>query len=212
MAIGRYPSRGTIATSCTYSAACGHQQGKWPQRAPFGNGAHPGPPASDRVRYIYEDVAHAEAGREQVAETAHAEGLGGVVAGGEEVHAGLPGAGHRALDRLAGDERVEAGGDRVLEVVGARAGDDADGPHAVRAVREGERLAVGRRAHAGDELAGRDAVARKPPDDADRGVLVMGERLPRLAPDRFGEQRVVAVLGMAVERQVVGGEAHVGVE
>src|SRR4051812_31401741 len=116
-----------FVASCTYSATCGHQQGKWPQRAPLRVGRDLGRPGSDRIRYIDEDVAHAEPGREQVAETAHAEGLGGVVAGGEEVHAGLARAGHRALDRLAGDERVEAGGDRVLEVVGARAGDDADG-------------------------------------------------------------------------------------
>jgi hypothetical protein len=62
--------------------------------------------------------------REEAAEAAHAEGLGRVVAGCDEVHPGLLRAGHRALDRLAGDERVEARGDRVLEVVGARAGHD----------------------------------------------------------------------------------------
>src|SRR3954449_793660 len=184
MAIGRYPSRGTFVSACTYSATCGHQQGKWPLRAPFGAAHDPGPHGSDRIRYIDEDVAHAEPSREQVAETAHAEGLGGVVAGGEEVHAGLPRAGHRALDRLAGDERVEPGGDRVLEVVGARARHDADGPHAVGAVRECERLAVGRRTHAGDELVGRDALAGQTPDDADRSALVAGRRAPRAAERR----------------------------
>src|SRR3954452_23704935 len=175
MAIGRYPSRGTFVSACTYSATCGHQQGKWPLRAPFGAAHDPAPHGSDRIRYIDEDVAHAEPGREQLAETAHTEGLGGVVAGGEEVHAGLPRARHRALDRLAGDERVEAGGDRVLEVVGAGAGHDADGPHAVGAVREGERLAVGRLAHALEEIVRRDAVAGEVADDADRGALVAAE-------------------------------------
>src|SRR3954447_11706153 len=179
-----------FVSACTYSATCGHQQGKWPRRAPFGAGRYVGPSGSDRIRYIDEDVAHAEPVREQVAETAHAEGLGGVVAGGEEVHAGLPRAGHRPLDRLAGDERVEAGGDRVLEVVGAGAGDDADGPHAGGAVREGERLAVGRLAHPRDELVGRDAIAREAAERADRGALVAAERLARRAPDRSGEQRV----------------------
>src|SRR3954447_2770320 len=173
-----------FVSACTYSATCGHQQEKWPLRAPFGAAHDPAPHGSDRIRYIDEDVAHAEPGREQLAETAHAEGLGGVMAGGEEVHAGLPRAGHRALDRLAGDERVEARGDRVLQVVGAGAGDDPDGPYAVGAVREGERFPVRGGAHARDEVVRRDAITGEAAENADRGALVAGERLPRLAADR----------------------------
>src|SRR4051795_10193091 len=195
-----------FVSACTYSATCGHQQGKWPRRAPFGAGRYVGPSGSDRIRYIDEDVAHAEPVREQVAETAHAEGLGGVVAGGEEVHPGLPRAGHRPRDRLAGDERVEAGGDRVLEVVGAGAGDDADGPHAVGAVGEGERLpgqaggagGEGERlagrggADARDEVVGRDAVAGQAPEDADRRAPVAAERLARPAAQPLGGEGAVA--------------------
>src|SRR4051795_4965466 len=105
MAIGRYPSRGTIATSCTYSAAFGHRQAKSPLRAGFRSVADAARPRSDRVRHVDEDVADAEAGREQVAQAAHAERLGGVVAGRQEVDLRLPGARHRALDRLARHER-----------------------------------------------------------------------------------------------------------
>jgi hypothetical protein len=43
----------------------------------------------DRVRDIDEDVPDSEAFREQVAEAADAECLGGVVTAGDEVHAGL---------------------------------------------------------------------------------------------------------------------------
>ena len=43
-------------------------------------------------------------------------------------------------------------------------------------------------------------------------TAVQGERSEPLGAQRAGEQRVVADLGVGVERQVVGGEADVGVE
>src|SRR3954447_12582645 len=154
MAIGRYPSRGTIATSCTYSAACGHQQGKSPQRAGSVVAMTPACAGSDGVRDVDEDVAHAESRRQQVAQTADAERLGGVVARGHEMDLGLARASEGALDRLARHEGVEPVRDRVLEVVGARARDDPDGPNPLRAVRERERLPAGRVAEAGGGVVG----------------------------------------------------------
>src|SRR4051794_34194421 len=191
MAIGRYPSSGTIATSCTYSAACGHQQGKSPQRAGSVVAMTPACAGSDGVRDVDEDVAHAESRRQQVAQTADAERLGGVVARGHEMDLGLARASHGALDRLARHEGVETVRDRVLEVVGARARDNPDGPNPLPAVRERERLAARRGAGARDELIGPDPVAGQAARHADRRALVRAERLPALAADRAGEQRVV---------------------
>ena len=48
--------------------------------------------------------------------------------------------------------------------------------------------------------------------DADRLAAVLGERRGSTPPRAGGEQRVVAVLGVGVERQVVGGERDVVVE
>ena len=62
--------------------------------------------------------------------------------------------------------------------------------------------------HAREQLGGGDA--RRPansPTPPDRR-----ERLVALAAERPGEQRVVAELGVGVERQVVGGERHVVAE
>jgi hypothetical protein len=134
------------------------------------------------------------------------------VAGGEEVDAGLAGEGHRALGRLAGDERVQALVDRILEVVGAGPGDEADRPHPARPVGERERLAARRVRHAVHELGGRDAVAGEPRAHPDGAAAQQRERLGRLGAQRRGEERVVAVLEVGVERQVVGGQAHVRVE
>ena len=58
-----------------------------------------------------------------------AERLGGVVAAGDEVHAGLAGVGHRVLGGLAGQEGVEPQRDRLGEERGRRARDHADAVH-----------------------------------------------------------------------------------
>ena len=57
---------------------------------------------------------------EQIAEAADAERLRGVVPGGEEVDAVLARLEHHALDRLARQEGVEAGGDGVAQVRASR--------------------------------------------------------------------------------------------
>ena len=144
---------------------------------------------------------------------AHAERLGRVVAGGEEVDARLLRAGHHPLGRLAGQERVEARGDRVLQVVGAAARDDPDRAHRGRG-RPGRPAARGRSPRA------RARRARPPamPSPAKRArtpiaaPLTAAKGAASCAPELAGQQRVVADLGMAVERQVVGGQRHVGVE
>src|SRR4051794_40467089 len=130
MAIGEGSLLSLIATFCTYSDRFGRSQPKL--SAMCGK-----PTGSDGVWDVDEDVAQAETRGQEVAEAADAEGLGGVVTGRQEVHAGLARAGHHPLGGLAGEERVEARGDRVLEVVGAGPGDDADGADPARAVAEG---------------------------------------------------------------------------
>ena len=62
----------------------------------------------------------AESLGEELAETADAEGLRRVVAGGEEVDAVLVRAQHHPLGRLAGHEGVEARADRVAQVAASR--------------------------------------------------------------------------------------------
>src|SRR3954463_16807129 len=99
MAIGECSLLSLIATFCTYSDRFGRSQ-------PKSSAMCEKPTRSDGVWDVDEDVAEAEALGQEVAETADAERLGGVVAGGEEVDAGLAGAGHHPLGRLAGEEGV----------------------------------------------------------------------------------------------------------
>ena len=87
--------------------------------------------ATTRSRELYTGLgtsrktcAQAEALGEVLAEALDAEGLGGVVAGGDEVQARLARLRHHALGGLAGEERVRAGGGGLGEVVGAGARDD----------------------------------------------------------------------------------------
>src|SRR5687767_13035443 len=63
---------------------------------------------SNGVGDVDEHVPDAEPLLQEIAQRPHAEGLGRVVAGGQEVDAGLVRAGHDALRRLPGQERVEA--------------------------------------------------------------------------------------------------------
>src|SRR6185312_517320 len=97
---------------------------------------------SDRVRDVDEHVAHAEARFEQLAEAADPERLGRVVAGGDEVDAGLARLRQHVLLRLAGEERVEPEVDRLAKAVGGGAADDAERSDRGRAGVERERRAL----------------------------------------------------------------------
>jgi hypothetical protein len=66
--------------------------------------------------------------------------------------------------------------------------------------------------HALDELGRRDAGVGEARADADGGAAVHREGLDLAGPDRAGEERVVADLQVAVEREVVGGQRDVRVE
>ena len=84
--------------------------------------------------------------------------------------------------------------------------------HALGPRLERERLAAGQLAHAGDELAGLDAAVREARRHANCHALVQRERLLRHASEPGRDERVVADLGVGVEREVVGGERHVVLE
>ena len=130
------------------------------------------------------------------------------MAAGQEVHAGLARLVEVALGGLAGQERVVARGDRVGEVALSAAGDDRDRAHRLTIAMDGQRLAPDQLAQPPYELGRRQAAvgpARIYPD-------ALGERPGDVRAEPRGQQRVVAVLGMTVQRQVVGGQAHVGVE
>src|SRR4051794_34877008 len=86
---------------------------------------------SDRGWRVEEDVRKAEALREMVSQRPDAKGLGGVVAGGDEVNPQLTRLRHHALGGLARDERLRARGGRLLDVVGARTGEDGHSPHTI---------------------------------------------------------------------------------
>src|SRR6476619_5534315 len=113
----------------------------------------------------------AELGGEALPEGADTEGLRRVVPGCEEVEPGLACVVHRRLARLARDEGVQAGRDRVVEMLRGAAGDDADRRNRVRAREERERLAAaGGVTHASAQLLGRDLRQTRAHADA-------GERL-----------------------------------
>src|SRR3954454_22695038 len=77
---------------------------------------------SDRVGEIDEDVLQAEALGEQIPERADPEGLGRVMAGGEEPHAEFSGLSGDVLARLAGQEGIQTGAGGLVQRVrgGAR--------------------------------------------------------------------------------------------
>jgi hypothetical protein len=108
--------------------------------------------ASNRVRDVDEAVIDPEALGDELAEPANAESLGRVVPAGDEVNAVLARVRHHVLGRLAREERIVPGGDRLSEVASRRAGVD-DGP-----MRLPQAVAVrsSRRSPAGSVVVGTD--------------------------------------------------------
>src|SRR2546423_11744328 len=141
----------------------------------------------DRIRDIDELVTKIEPLRDELAQAAYAERLGRVVACRDEGHAGLAGERHHGLGRLAGEERIEPGVDRLLQVACGAAGDDAERTHPFGAAVEHERLAPGQRVHALEELRRRKAVAREARGTADRAAAVHAEGLARLSSEALGD-------------------------
>src|SRR4051794_274085 len=80
----------------------------------------------NRVRDVLEMVRDAELPGQQLAETPHTENLGGVVPTREEMDRAVLGRAVGALCRFTCHERVAAGGERVAQVIGSGARDDAD--------------------------------------------------------------------------------------
>ena len=118
----------------------------------------------------------------------------------------LAGEVERRLLRFTGQEEVVAGGGGLGEVPPPAAGHDSRPLDRVGPVREHERLSAELLAHAADEALG---LGRRPqrPAEADSGELLL-----RLDPELLRHEDVVADLGMRVQREVVRGERHVGVE
>ncbi len=138
------------------------------------------------------------------------EPLGGVVAGGDEVDPGLARQVHHPLADLAGEEEVEAGVDRFREDPLGAAADDAGGGYGVGAMGEEQRLAAEELAAALGELRHRHRVGEAAAEAP--GLAVQGAEGGQLPEAQgAGGQGVVAQLGMAVERQVVGQQAQLAV-
>ena len=137
----------------------------------------------------------------------HPERLGRVVAGGDEVDAGLARGHHRRLGRLTRDVAVVSLGGRLREEAGGAAGADGDAADRRRGRRR-ERAAYGPAAARCGTPARRSrrawATAAAEPD--------VGEAFERFDAERTAEQGVVADLGVGVEREVVGGKVEVGSE
>src|SRR5262245_28176532 len=165
----------------------------------------------DRVRCVDEALLDAESLGEELPEAAHAERLGRVVPGRDEVRSALASVGHHMLRRLAGEEGIEAERDCLAEARGGPAGHDADAVDELRAGRPGEGLLAEDRGAAVAQLVERHAL-RRAPDEADRATAVLAERLGPLEPERGADQRVVPDLRMCVERQVIAGQRDVVVE
>src|SRR3954454_14859194 len=146
---------------------------------------------SYRVRDREEAVLDPEPLREQVAEPPDAERLGGPVAAGDEVHAGLARVRHAGLRRLPGEEGVEPALDRLGEAARAAARHDAHRLDPLGPAVEHERLALERPSAAVDQLVARDRLGRAA-DEADRPAVQVSERLGARQPDRLAEQGVVA--------------------
>src|SRR6266511_2197111 len=95
---------------------------------------------SDRIRNVDELVLHGEALRDQLAEPPDPEGLGRVVAAGEEMHAVLPRLSHHGLAGLSGHEGIEAELTSLVDGERAATGDYPDARDALRTRVEDEWL------------------------------------------------------------------------
>ena len=111
----------------------------------------------------------------------------------------------RRLFRLAGDERVVALVRSLDQARAAAAGDDRDALDALRPLREDERCAS-RRLLEPSRRARRSSSGSR---EARRLHRCPRTSPSRSAPRQAGEQRVVAHLGVRVEREVVRGERQV---
>jgi hypothetical protein len=118
----------------------------------------------------------------------------------------LAGVRHHVLLRLARQERVVALVDRPVEPACGAPGDDREPAHRRGPRIEHERLATGHGGHAREQLGRGQRLG-------ERGAAAdLRERHVPARAKRVGQQRVVADLGMGVERQVVGGERDVVAE
>src|SRR5664280_426540 len=167
--------------------------------------------ASDRVGDVEEADVEVEALTEELPQRAHAEALGGVVAGGDEVDPVLLGAVHDPLAGLAGDVGVEARRDGLIETGGRPPGHDPDRGDHVRAAEEDLRLLTAGGPHPREQLLVGDR-RREHPGEPQRHPAEVPERLELLEPEVAGEDGGVAVLWVAVEREVVGDQVEVVLE
>ena len=99
-----------------------------------------------------------------------AEPLGRVVPGGDEMDPELPRSLEARLLRLARQEEIEAIVRGLDQVVARAAARDRDSLHALRPVREDERLPAGDAANPVDELVDRERL-REPAREPDRPEL-----------------------------------------
>src|SRR5262249_35829041 len=129
---------------------------------------------SHRVWDVQEHVSYSESLGEVLAESPDAEGLGGVVAGRDEVKAGLSRLRQASLGGLAGKQPAGPGDRRARGEVGAGARDDRQTASPPRPGVEHERLTGGHLADAREQLARREALAWKARAEADRLAAVKG--------------------------------------
>src|SRR5207253_3683557 len=118
-----------------------------------------------------------------------------VVAAGKEVDAELARGVQRRFLRLTGDERVVAAVRGLDEARAAAAGAHRDAPDLPRAFREDEGLAAGRLVQPARELVDRERLGEV------RAGADLGEPTVVDRADPLHEERVVADLGMRVERE-----------
>src|SRR5262249_24006034 len=160
-----------------------------------------------RIRDVDELGFQSEPGGEVLAQSADADALRRVVAGGDEVEAGLLGLVHDELARLAGDIHIEALVDRLLHLPLRAAADDADAAHGRWSVKEAQAARAVELLDAPDQLLGGHPACI--PLETDRGAVVeaKGGDLAQLEAAR-GED-IVADFRMAVQADVVAHEVEI---
>jgi hypothetical protein len=161
----------------------------------------------DGVREVDEVPGELEALADARRQRPHAEGLGRVVAAGDEVDGGLL---RRMLGRLVGltrEEAVVAPGGGLRHVARRAAGADGDALHELGPVGEDERHPPEPLLNSLREIAGREGIS-EPSSEA----VAVREASFALDSELGAEERVVPDLGVRVKREVVRHEAQVGVE
>lgn len=142
-----------------------------------------------------------------LAQAMDGDAFGGVMAAGEQVAAGFGGLVPALFAGFPGDEGVAARSGSIQKMMLATTGDDANPPYRAIGTRTMDD-AVGKRTGQSLGQISRRHRFGQICNQTDIEAVVMGKTGCRRGSQQTRQHRIVANLGMGIERQMVGDEVH----